>query len=60
VLTLCYALLLIIIFHKENTFSHLREAWVPLSAGFVTALLQISLIDWLRLWLTGTWGGFPL
>jgi len=60
VLTLCYALLWIIIFHKENTFSHLREAWVPLSAGFVTALLQISLIDWLRLWLTGTWGGFPL
>jgi uncharacterized membrane protein len=60
VLTLCYSLLWVILFHKENAYGHLREAWVPLLAGFVVALLQIGLIDWLRYWLTGTWGGFQL
>lgn len=60
ILTLCYALLWVILFHKENSYQRLREAWLPLLAGFVTALFQIGLIDWLRFWLTGTWGGFQL
>ncbi len=60
VLTLCYALLWVILFHKENTYRRLRDAWLPLLAGFITALIQIGLIDWLRFWLTGTWGGFQL
>ncbi len=60
ILTLCYALLWVILFHKENSYRRLRDAWLPLLAGFATALLQIGLIDWLRFWLTGTWGGFQL
>ncbi len=60
VLTLCYSLLWVILFHKENTYSRLRDAWVPLVAGFTLALIQIGLVDWLRFWLTGTWAGFKL
>ncbi len=60
ILTLCYALLWVILIKRENTYLHLRETWVPLLAGFATAMLQIGLIDWLRFWLTGTWGGFQI
>lgn len=60
ILTICYAVLWVILFHKENSYQRLRDAWVPLLAGFATALLQIGLVDWLRFWLTGTWGGFQL
>jgi hypothetical protein len=34
--------------------------WLPLLAGFTIALIQTAGIDMLRLWLTGTWGAFPL
>jgi len=60
VLTLCYSLLGIIFFHRENTYNHLRDAWVPLVSGFIAALLQIGLVDWLRFILTNTWGGFEI
>ncbi len=60
ILTVCYALLWVILIKRENTYRRLRDVWVPLLAGFATALLQIGLVDWLRFWLTGTWGGFKL
>ncbi len=60
VLTLCYSLLWVILFHKENSYRRLRDAWAPLVAGFALALIQIGLVDWLRFWLTGTWAGFQL
>ncbi|HKZ43438.1 MAG TPA: DUF2085 domain-containing protein [Anaerolineales bacterium] len=59
-LTMVYSILWIMLFHKENQFGRLREAWVSLLAGFTIGVLQIGLIDMLRFWLTGTWGGFPL
>ena len=60
ILGMCYALLWIIIFRKENQYASLKQAWVPLLAGFTTAMLQIGLIDLLRYSFTGTWAGFQL
>jgi uncharacterized membrane protein len=60
VLTLCYALLWTVVFRRENTFSSWKCVWVPLLGGFVTALVQVGLIDFIRYSLTGTWAGFPL
>ncbi len=60
ILTLCYGLLWMLLIHRENGYSSLREGWVPLLAGYVTAMLQIGLIDLARFALTGTWAGFSL
>jgi uncharacterized membrane protein len=59
-LIMIYAMLWVIIMRQENLFSRVREAWLPILAGLTVALLQITLIDVFRLWLTHTWGGFPL
>ncbi|MFN2216889.1 MAG: hypothetical protein ACK2TS_08100, partial [Anaerolineales bacterium] len=59
-LTMVYSILWIMLLQKENQYTRLREAWVPLLAGFTIGILQIGLIDMFRFWLTGTWGGFPL
>ncbi len=59
-LTMVYAMLWMIFMRQENEFMALREAWLPLLAGLTIALIQITAIDLFRLWLTHTWGGFPL
>ena len=58
ILSICYAVLWVIILHKENQYASIKQAWTPLLAGFLTAMLQIGLIDLLRYQLTGTWAGF--
>lgn len=58
ILTICYALLWAIAFHRENTYTSLKDGWVPLVAGFTTAMLQIGAVDLIRFTLTGTWAGF--
>lgn len=60
VLSLVYSLVWILLTKQENRFDRPRELWVMLLVGFFTALLQISVIDAGRFWLTGTWGGFNL
>ncbi len=59
-LTLVYAMVWTMLMRQENQYMNLREAWLPVLAGLTIALLQITLIDVFRLWLTHTWGGFPL
>ncbi len=59
-LTMVYAMVWAMLMRIENTFDSWREIGIPLLAGLTVALLQITLIDIFRLWLTGTWGGFPL
>lgn len=59
-LTMVYSMLWAMLMRQENTYLTLRAAWLPVLAGLTIALLQITLIDLFRLWLTGTWGGFPL
>ncbi len=55
-----YSLFAVMALRKDNTYQRLSQAWLPLTAGFTIAMLQIVLFDILRFTLTGTWGGFPL
>lgn len=59
-LTMVYGMLWTMFMRQDNRYLHLREAWLPVLAGLTIALLQITSIDIFRLWLTHTWGGFPL
>jgi uncharacterized membrane protein len=59
-LTCVYAVLWVLLTKRENRYRGLQEAWVPLLAGFSTALIQIALVDAARYWLTGSWTGFSL
>jgi uncharacterized membrane protein len=59
-LGMVYSLFAVMALRKDNTYQRLSQAWLPLTAGFTIAMLQIVLFDILRLTLTGTWGGFPL
>lgn len=43
---------------KVNFASGWRQLLIPLSAGLLTAIVQIGAIDWVRYWFTGSWGGF--
>jgi uncharacterized membrane protein len=60
ILMLVYAIVWIMIARQDNRFINYREIWVPLLAGFTTALLQVTVIDVGRFLLTGTWAGFNL
>jgi uncharacterized membrane protein len=59
-LTMVYGLFAVMAVRKDNAYLHLAQAWLPLTAGFTIAMLQIVVFDVLRYALTGTWGGFPL
>ena len=59
-LTLVYSLVILMVTRQENRFASLARAWLPFTAGFTIAMLQILAIDILRLTLTHTWSGFPL
>jgi len=59
-LTLAYSMVWTLILKRENMGRSWRGMWLPLAAGFSTALVQIILVDGLRMALTGTWSGFSL
>lgn len=59
-LSMVFGIVWILIMRQENIFETLLQLWLPVTAGLTLALLMISVIDLLRLKLTGTWGGFPL
>ncbi|HEY3310985.1 MAG TPA: DUF2085 domain-containing protein [Anaerolineales bacterium] len=59
-LTLVYGMLWTMFMRQDNEYMQLGEAWLPVLAGLTIALLQITGTDIFRLWLTHTWGGFPL
>ena len=59
-LSMVFSIVWIIIMRQENTFETLKQLWMPALAGLTLTFLMISVIDLLRLKLTGTWGGFPL
>lgn len=58
ILSITYGVVWLLITKHENRFGRLREMLPALTAGFLTALLQIGAIDVLRFWITGTWAGF--
>ena len=57
-LTALYTIIWIIILHKENSFRKFKELILMVNAGLFCALLQVVLLDALRLALTGTWASF--
>jgi uncharacterized membrane protein len=59
-LTIVYGLFAVMATRKDNSYERLSQAWLPMTAGFTLAMLQIVLFDVLRFAITGTWGGFPL
>jgi len=59
-LTMIYSILWLMLFRQENKFDKISQVWLALVAGLTLGILQIALIDALRFWMTGTWGGFPL
>lgn len=59
-LSMVFSIVWIIIMRQDNTFETLKQLWMPALAGLTLAFLMISVIDLLRLSLTGTWSGFPL
>jgi len=58
VLTLVYTVVWVMLLKQENRSHTLKDAWPLLLAGFITAFIQIALMDGGRFWLTGTWEGF--
>ncbi|MBA4375036.1 MAG: hypothetical protein C0401_02545 [Anaerolinea sp.] len=60
ILGMVYSLLWIIVFNKENTFTHFKEGHIFYLLGLITAFLQIGLMDLLRYSISGTWQGFQL
>ena len=59
-LTMVYTIVWVSLMGQDNLFDNIKQMWLPLLAGLTLAFIQIFAIDMLRLWLTGTWGGFPL
>ncbi len=59
-LSLCYSMLVIMVIKRENAYDNWKSAWLPLLAGFLVAISQTYLIDFVRYLFTGTWGGFNL
>jgi len=59
-LSMVFGIVWVLLMRQENRFERLQQVWLSMAAGLTMALLMISLIDLLRLKLTGTWGGFPL
>lgn len=58
ILGMIYTIVWLMLFKQENKYHTIKEVWLPLLAGFTTALIQISFMDWGRYALTGTWKGF--
>ena len=59
-LTMIFSIVWMMIMKQDNSFTHFRQLWLVLLAGFALSMLMILSIDLFRLQLTGTWGGFPL
>lgn len=58
ILALIYTILWTYLFKQENRFTSWRSMWPLLLGGFLTALVQVAIMDVGRYALTGTWAGF--
>ena len=59
-LVMVFSMVWVLLMRMENKFDSIKQMWMPFLAGTTLAFLMITVIDLLRLRLTGTWGGFPL
>ncbi|PKO00378.1 MAG: hypothetical protein CVU42_04185 [Chloroflexi bacterium HGW-Chloroflexi-4] len=60
ILGMVYTLLWSIILNKENTLEKLKDGITFYLLGVICALVQIGLMDLIRLSLTGSWSGFQI
>ena len=60
ILSMTYGILWLMIFKRDNSFTHPRQLVWPLLAGFTTTMVQIIGLNILRYLFTGTWGGISL
>jgi uncharacterized membrane protein len=59
-LVMIYSMIWIMLFRMDNRFEKIWQLSFPLAGGFALALMQIALFNFVRYYLTGTWGGFPI
>ncbi len=59
-LIMIYSMVWVMVFKRDNTYDGFSQLLIPLTAGYITALLQIGLFDLARYMWTGTWSGFVL
>jgi uncharacterized membrane protein len=55
-----YSMVWLMVMRQENAFTSIKQMGMALLAGLTISLIQITLIDLVRFWATGTWSGFPL
>jgi len=60
VLSMCYAMLIVMILKKDNQYTTWRSVWAAMLAGFLVAITQTFIIDLVRFFFTKTWNGFDL
>lgn len=58
ILLTVYLIIWVMITKQENRFEKISDLRIPILAGLFTAFLQITALDVVRYWLTGTWNGF--
>jgi uncharacterized membrane protein len=59
-LTLVYAMLILLLVRRENQAESWRDLALPLAGGLTLAFGQLGALDLLRYLVTGTWNGFSL
>jgi len=59
-LIMVYSVALVMIFGKENSYQEFNQLFVPLTSGYIVAMIQIGAISLVRYLVTGSWGGFNL
>ncbi|HEY61351.1 MAG TPA: DUF2085 domain-containing protein [Anaerolineae bacterium] len=58
ILTIVYSLMWVLLVGLENHFYSYRSMTFVVLVGFLTAMVQITLFDFVRYYFTGTWEGF--
>ena len=58
-LTMIFTIMILMIFKKENSYQRLGQAIYPILVSLLFAILLITIMDFGRYLLTGTWGEIP-
>jgi uncharacterized membrane protein len=57
ILTMVYTIIWLRILAKQNQYNQLSQISLYILAGFLTAMIQVALLDLIRYIITGTWNG---
>ncbi|MDX1414044.1 MAG: DUF2085 domain-containing protein [Candidatus Promineifilaceae bacterium] len=59
IVTALNTVIMLVLFRQDGRANNWRQAAVPLAAGFLLAVVQLTVISLIRFQLTGTMAGFP-